>query len=114
MMSGSRRPVRSSVTPSFGARCFASGNRKRRSFVTITIALTLSIAACRQSGDDRAHIQHIESGLLPAVIVKGEPAPPAMKLADRMAHYAVPGVSIAVINDGQLDWAKGYGVLEAG
>jgi CubicO group peptidase (beta-lactamase class C family) len=31
-----------------------------------------------------------------------------------MDHYGVPGVSIAVINDYQLEWAKGYGVLEAG
>jgi CubicO group peptidase (beta-lactamase class C family) len=31
-----------------------------------------------------------------------------------MAHYHVPGVSIAVINDNRIEWAKGYGVLEAG
>jgi len=37
-----------------------------------------------------------------------------MELAERMAHYNVPGVSIAVINDYQVEWAKGYGVLEAG
>jgi len=37
-----------------------------------------------------------------------------MNLIDRMAYYKVPGVSIAVINDYQIEWAKGYGVLEAG
>lgn len=31
-----------------------------------------------------------------------------------MAHYKVPGVSIAVVNNGRLEWAQGYGVLEAG
>lgn len=31
-----------------------------------------------------------------------------------MAFYKTPGVSIAVINDGKLEWARGYGVLEAG
>ncbi len=35
-------------------------------------------------------------------------------LADRMREYHVPGVSIAVIQDYQIDWAKGYGVQEAG
>jgi len=85
-----------------------------RSFGSIFIALTLVVAACRQSVGDNAHVHHIENGLLPAVIIKGEPAPPSMKLADRMVHYEVAGVSIAVINDGQLEWAKGYGVLEAG
>jgi len=31
-----------------------------------------------------------------------------------MVYYNVPGVSIAVINDGGIEWAKGYGVLESG
>jgi CubicO group peptidase (beta-lactamase class C family) len=31
-----------------------------------------------------------------------------------MAFYNVPGVSIAMINNGKLEWARGYGVLEAG
>jgi CubicO group peptidase (beta-lactamase class C family) len=31
-----------------------------------------------------------------------------------MKHYEVPGVSIAVIDDFQVEWVKGYGVLEAG
>jgi CubicO group peptidase (beta-lactamase class C family) len=30
-----------------------------------------------------------------------------------MKYYGVPGVSIAVIQDFQLEWARGYGVLEA-
>jgi CubicO group peptidase (beta-lactamase class C family) len=31
-----------------------------------------------------------------------------------MARYKVPGVSVAVINDGQIEWVKGSGVLEVG
>jgi CubicO group peptidase (beta-lactamase class C family) len=31
-----------------------------------------------------------------------------------MAHYYAPGVSIAVINEQAIEWAKGYGVLQAG
>jgi CubicO group peptidase (beta-lactamase class C family) len=34
-------------------------------------------------------------------------------LTERMEHHYVPGVSIAVINDYELDWAKGYGVLDS-
>lgn len=33
-----------------------------------------------------------------------------LTLAERMRHYDVPGVSIAVIDDGEIAWAKGYGV----
>jgi len=35
-------------------------------------------------------------------------------LVERMGDYQTPGVSIAVIDDYKLDWAKGYGVLEVG
>ncbi len=31
-----------------------------------------------------------------------------------MKHYKVPGVSIAVIDDNKIEWAKGYGVKEVG
>ncbi len=33
-------------------------------------------------------------------------------LADKMDHYAIPGVSIAVINQDRIEWAKGYGVRD--
>lgn len=58
-------------------------------------------------------IQRVENGLLPPAVVKGE-TPVKMKLADRMQFYKTPGVSMAVINDGRIEWARGYGVLEAG
>lgn len=45
--------------------------------------------------------------------VTGEPVE-TWSLTDRMAHYNVPGVSIAIIRDGKIDWQKSYGVLEAG
>ncbi len=35
-------------------------------------------------------------------------------LASRMEHHGVPGISFGVIKDGELEWAKGYGVLQAG
>jgi len=31
-----------------------------------------------------------------------------------MADYKVPGVSIAVIHDHKIEWAKGYGLKEEG
>jgi CubicO group peptidase (beta-lactamase class C family) len=58
-------------------------------------------------------IQRIQDGLLPAILVKGEPAP-AAKLADRMSALHVPGVSIAVIHDGKIEWARGFGVTKIG
>jgi CubicO group peptidase (beta-lactamase class C family) len=60
--------------------------------------------------DPRARI--LEDGLLPIVRVEGEDA--RRPMAGRMAHYHVPGISVAVIKDGRLDWAEGFGVHEAG
>jgi CubicO group peptidase (beta-lactamase class C family) len=57
-------------------------------------------------------IAAVEKNLLPAVRIKGRSAP--MALADRLRQLHVPGVSVAVINDGKIEWAKGYGVVEAG
>jgi len=35
-------------------------------------------------------------------------------LSERMAHYNVPGVSIAVIDDDKIEWAGAYGTIKAG
>ena len=59
------------------------------------------------------NIAKVENGLLVRSQVAGEPVQ-TWTLAERMASYNVPGVSIAVIADGKIAWAKGYGVLEAG
>ena len=55
----------------------------------------------------------VENDILPAVHIMGRPVS-AMTLRERMAHYAVPGVSIAVIYEGEIEWACGFGVAEAG
>jgi CubicO group peptidase (beta-lactamase class C family) len=58
-------------------------------------------------------IQHIRDGLLPPVLIEGE-APRKETLLDQMAHFHVPGVSIAVIRGGRIEWARGFGVAEIG
>jgi CubicO group peptidase (beta-lactamase class C family) len=55
----------------------------------------------------------VELGLLHPIRPAGR-APARMALRDRMDHSGTPGVSIAVIRDGVLDWAQGFGVAEAG
>ncbi len=67
--------------------------------INLYILILLSFNAAAQT--------EIENGLLPAVIVEGEET--RFTIYDRMDHYAVPGVSIAVVEGGELKWAKGYG-----
>ncbi|QSX31042.1 beta-lactamase family protein [Shewanella cyperi] len=54
-------------------------------------------------------IARIEQGLSSSVVVKGAPDQ-KMRLEDRMRYHQVPAVSIAVVNNGQLEWARAYGV----
>jgi CubicO group peptidase (beta-lactamase class C family) len=54
-----------------------------------------------------------ELDLLPPVIIQGE-TPATTKLVDRMAALHVPGVSIAVIHAGKIEWARGFGVASVG
>jgi len=59
-----------------------------------------------------ARIKRVENGLLPPAKIKGEPTT-GMKLLDRIQFYKAPAVSIAVINEGRIEWARAYGTLEA-
>ena len=58
-------------------------------------------------------LEAIEHGLLKPKGKKDHYGRP-MELDKRMAYYHVPGISIALVNKGELAWAKGYGLMEAG
>ena len=60
-----------------------------------------------------ARIRRIETGLLPANLVSNQPLQ-RMPLLDRMSFHRTPGVSIAVINNYRVEWARGYGVRVPG
>ena len=55
-----------------------------------------------------AKINAIENGLRPTVLIEGAPKK-KMNILERMKYYNVPAVSIAVVNGGMIEWAKGYG-----
>jgi CubicO group peptidase (beta-lactamase class C family) len=58
-----------------------------------------------------ARVSRIENGLLPAVVIKGQPPQP-MTVADRMAYHSVPGVSVAFFDHGQILWTRAYGLAD--
>ncbi len=65
----------------------------------ISIILILSfIHSCNYLQPENPQISKVENGLLPAVLIAGEPA---LNLEDRMAYYKVPGISVSVIKDYQ-------------
>ena len=56
--------------------------------------------------------ERLAQHLLPVVRVEGEDLRYAID--DRLAAYDCPGVSVAVIENGELAWAAGYGRIEPG
>lgn len=81
-----------------------------RRLLAALLVVAAGVPRAEAQGDP--HIAAVEGGLLPAVRIRGRTN--AMPLAERMAFYKVPGVSIAVIDDGGIAWARGFGVLESG
>ena len=76
-----------------------------------SLSLSLTAQVTSPSALDQ-RIQRIKDQLLPAVVIDNQPA--GSKLAERMAELRVPGVSIAVIHDGAIEWARGFGVIRIG
>jgi len=58
-------------------------------------------------------IERVINGLLPEAALDNQYAPKEC-LTNRMAYYHTPGVSIAVVNNFKIDWARGFGVREWG
>jgi CubicO group peptidase (beta-lactamase class C family) len=85
------------------------------------ICLVLAALLCSGTGawaeDNRntssdSHVDLVEQNIQPLVHIIGTKE--VQSLHERMSYYNIPGVSIAVIHNGKIDWAKGYGVIEAG
>jgi CubicO group peptidase (beta-lactamase class C family) len=77
------------------------------------LALIAPLASAFAADSLPERIARVENGLLPSTVIKGR-APPPASIAQRMAALHVPGASVAVINNGAIEWARGYGVAEAG
>ena len=81
-------------------------------FLIIYVALFATNLVHANSNPLDSEITAIESGLTSFILVKGK-AIQKYSLEERMKHYNVPGVSIAVVKEGKLHWAKGYGVANS-
>jgi CubicO group peptidase (beta-lactamase class C family) len=69
----------------------------------------LKAASPTAAGHSKSARACAENGLIPA---DADSDSPKFSIEDRMRFYSVPGVSLAVINDSKIEWAKGYGVLQ--
>jgi CubicO group peptidase (beta-lactamase class C family) len=67
--------------------------------------------ACKNEKSNHlsTEIGQIENGLLTETQIKGAVIK-KFNILKRMEHYKVPGVSIAIVQNGKIKWAKGYGL----
>jgi CubicO group peptidase (beta-lactamase class C family) len=56
-------------------------------------------------------LRAVEAGLTTTTVLKGRPVP-RYTIEERMRALNVRGISIAVIDDYKIDWAKGYGFAD--
>ncbi len=77
-------------------------------FLIITLILGSLQFSIAQTKAAVAKIKQVENGLSNYHQIKGEPT---WTIAERMEHYGVPGMSIAVIHDYKIAWTKTYGVV---
>src|SRR5207247_9536028 len=92
--------------------------RRRRlacSIATVTSEDLLSAQGSNSEAPDDIglRIGRVINGLLPETAFINRYAPKAT-LKERMAFYHTPGVSIAVVNNSKIEWARGFGVKEWG
>lgn len=81
-------------------------------FASVVIALVASSAAqSAPQADEAARIQRVESGIPPIPLSDAEP-PLQLNLEKLMQLYKCPGLSVAVVDNFKIAWAKGYGVTE--
>ena len=78
--------------------------------ISILLTILLFQSCVQESNTDTTIdlIKKVETGLTTRVYIEGDST---WSIKDRMEHYGIPGVSIAVINKGKIEWAKGYGVM---
>lgn len=93
---------------------------RTRSRATISVLCAIAIswpALIATAGSSRTEerILAVEGGLMKAYVLSGvNDQKVRHRLEDRMQHWHVPGVSVAVINDGVVEWTRGYGVVTDG
>jgi len=85
-------------------------NKKHSFFLILTFCIfSFSNWANAQSETTLEKIKQVENGLSTYHQIKGEPT---WTIDERMEHYEVPGMSIAVVHDYKIAWTKTYGHVD--
>ena len=81
----------------------------KKLYFLFSLLFIVSSCATQQKEKPVEDIDIIENGLIKSIQIKGDSVQ-KFNIYERMEHYNVPGVSIAVVENGKIKWAKGYGL----
>ena len=78
--------------------------------------ITLILVSCNSQSEKESQllqerISKVENGLQPNLQIKGDSIP-FFNIESRMEQLGIPGVSIAMLKNGEIEWAKGYGMAD--
>ncbi len=77
-----------------------------------SVALATATAQTTQKGVEDGRIARVLSGLRSPIAIEGQPAEWGT-LAEALSLSHVPGISIAVIDNNRIAWARGFGLAQA-
>jgi len=90
-----------------------------RKFIATMAVFSILISCSQKEPNQIAQKMHrVENGLIeiksPADMLRLDSSQlsNAKAIIERMEHYKIPGVSIAVINDDRIEWTKAYGTMD--
>lgn len=81
--------------------------------ITSLFLSLISLQAPSYPPSNAERIQRVEAGLTQEVIRTAGSSSKVWLLQERMKHYRVNGVSVAVIDQGKVVWTKAYGTADA-
>lgn len=82
--------------------------KMRKSQVLLCFFLAIILGSCAVKEKVQDEIRIIENSLYYPIRVEGETK--TFSITERMRHYKVPGISVAVVKDGKLHWSKAWGI----
>lgn len=80
-----------------------------KNYISVLFIVLLFQSCTKDVSTNASAIKKVETGLTTQVYIEGDST---WTIEERMEYYGVPGVSIAVINNGKIEWTKAYGVLD--
>jgi len=90
------------------ASAYIKNHINEKIYLIIFSISLISNGCAKKNREILSEINAIENGLIESIQIKGDSIR-KFNILERMDFYKVPGVSIAIVENGKLKWAKGYG-----